>query len=289
MPTSQTHESHATLTLRCNNRCVFCAQRALAERPDALPDVPIGTQSVVIHGGEPTLHPELVEYIAGLREQGVERILLQTNGRRLAYPNVVETLVDAGLTHVDISLHGHQPEVHDYHTNVPRSFKHTAKGILNAAGSPLHVGVTTVVTRSNFRHLRSIATLLTRMKVDAWHLAAARPFPGDAIWERVAPRLGMISEGLQTALEAAHAAKLPTVTTGIPACISGARGVSLDSARIDPSAPQCVMCPAMSRCGGAYPGHPDKFSAIDLVPVSAKPADVTLPEALWFGQLGETG
>jgi hypothetical protein len=86
-------------------------------------------------GGEPTIHDELQEAIGLARRIGFERIGLQTNGRRLAYRSYTELLVTAGLTHVDVSLHGPTAPVHEFHTTVEGSFQQTVAGGTESAGS----------------------------------------------------------------------------------------------------------------------------------------------------------
>jgi MoaA/NifB/PqqE/SkfB family radical SAM enzyme len=103
-------------------------------------------------------------------------VLLQTNGRRLAYPSYVASLVAAapGLA-LDVSLLGSTAAMHDYHTRTPGSFAQTAKGIRNASSQKLRVGVTVVVTRSNYRHLVDIVRLARALGADAIHVARLEP------------------------------------------------------------------------------------------------------------------
>ena len=69
-----------------------------------------GVRELVTTGGEPTLQKTLPNYIQKASDMGVRRIVLQTNGVRLADPIYTKQLADAGLSSVVI-LHSHQDEV----------------------------------------------------------------------------------------------------------------------------------------------------------------------------------
>lgn len=163
----------------CNNRCRFCAQGELRHRPLAavveadLAEIQPGI-SVAFLGGEPTVSAELPGWIHAAREKGASFVLLQTNGRRIADPSYLRTLLDAGVSALDVSLHGSTAAMHDFHTEIDGSFAQTCEGLAAAAAERLPTGVTTVVTRSNFRHLVEIVELCRELGVRAVHFTLAR-------------------------------------------------------------------------------------------------------------------
>jgi len=89
----------------CNLTCPFCHNPALVLAPDGIPDLPLPAvldelaarrsfiDGVVLTGGEPTLAPELLELLAGIRALGL-LVKLDTNG--LA-PRVLEPLLEQKL------------------------------------------------------------------------------------------------------------------------------------------------------------------------------------------------
>jgi cyclic pyranopterin phosphate synthase len=105
-----------SLTDRCSLRCTYCMPA------DGLPWIPsagmlttaellrvvgvavdLGVQEVRLTGGEPLLHPDVVDVVARLH--GLPRapeLSLTTNGLRL--PGLAAPLADAGLERVNISL-----------------------------------------------------------------------------------------------------------------------------------------------------------------------------------------
>lgn len=199
----------------CNNACVFCAQGAQRERePEpgsssielALRTALRESRAIAFVGGEPTLRPELPSWVEQARAAGAAWIVLQTNGRRLSEPGFAERLARAGAGAVDVSLHGSSAAMHEYHTGVPGSWAQTLRGIRRAVQAGLQVGVTTVVTRSNFRHLEELAALAHRLGAAALHLEQARAV-GRALadWERVVPSPEMAAPHLAAALRRAQA------------------------------------------------------------------------------------
>ena len=89
----------------CNFRCPFCQNGALVVEPDTQPEYSQEEilaflkkrkgilDGVCISGGEPTLAPELPEFLGRIRELGYD-VKLDTNGSR---PSVVKNLAAAGL------------------------------------------------------------------------------------------------------------------------------------------------------------------------------------------------
>lgn len=214
----------------CNNRCVFCAQgdlraEAPAEEADAVRAAlregrEGGHEAVAFVGGEPTLSDALPALIAEARRLGYTSVLLQTNGRRLAYGGYARDLAGAGLHGVDVSLAGPKSAVHDYHVRVDGAFKQTGRGIAAARAAGLGVSVTSVLTRSSYRHLEETVRLLARLGVDAIHLAAPRG-EGEARagFDRVVPPLSLAMPHLEAAAAAARSLGVPLLLGGLPLCV----------------------------------------------------------------------
>ncbi|MCS6899988.1 MAG: radical SAM protein, partial [Myxococcales bacterium] len=179
------------LTIRCNNACAFCPQQLariswkgdffqeeaiFARITEAARQDPI----LAFVGGEPTLHPRLFPLAARAREVGAASLVVQTNGRRLAYAPYSRGLAASGVTAVDISLHGPTALIHEFHTRTEGSFAQSLTGIGVARAAGLRVGVTCVLTRSNFRHAPELVRLVAARGAQALHLVGARELPGGA-------------------------------------------------------------------------------------------------------------
>jgi len=202
------------LGFACNNACIFCAQGELRARtaPESTADedpaarlaqlTPLTSgDSVAFIGGEPTLAARLPEWIRLADERGAGRIIVQTNGRRLAYRGYAAALRAASkrLT-LDVSLHGSAAPMHDYHTATPGSFGHTVTGLSNARAAGISFAVTTVITRSNFRHLSEIVRLAGALGARAIQLAMpARHGRAARAADRVIPALELVAPHLARA------------------------------------------------------------------------------------------
>ncbi len=96
----------ATIFLgHCNFRCPFCQNGGLVLNPEGEPELPMEDvmkvlkkrrgllDGVCITGGEPTLHPDLKDFIADIKGLGYA-VKLDTNGSR---PQVIKSLAEQGL------------------------------------------------------------------------------------------------------------------------------------------------------------------------------------------------
>jgi MoaA/NifB/PqqE/SkfB family radical SAM enzyme len=200
----------------CNNACVFCAQGALrGARPAASEDevaraiaaVEPG-ETVAFAGGEPTLFAALPAWIRAADARGAASVILQTNGRRLAYRAFAQLLREASpRLRLDVSLHGATAAMHDWHTGTEGSFAQTVQGLRNARAERIPVGVTVVVTRPSFRHLTEIVRVAHAAGATAVHFAPVEP-AGRASRDRarLVPAPEMVAPHLQRA--AAEATRL---------------------------------------------------------------------------------
>ncbi len=170
MAASQARKLIMNITYKCANRCVFCAtgdriNAALSwDKIDSIlrQHRDQGTDQLDIDGGEPTLHPQLVDAIRLAREIGYRSINLTSNGRKLQDPALAASIVESGITHLLISVHGATAEVHDAATDAPGSFEQTIAGIDNVmALRPAHVdtGMNVTIVRCNVDHLMPLTEL----------------------------------------------------------------------------------------------------------------------------------
>ena len=182
------------LDLRCNNHCVFCAQGDLREsevaptREAIERELSRGCEEEVVAfvGGEPTLRGDLGSLVSLAKARGARSVLVQTNARALARGDLAQQLRDSGVDRLDVSLHGSTAAMHDYHTQYPGSFADTVRGIRRAKASGLEFALTTVVTRSNFRHLVDIVRVAHTLGTTRTRfLPAKRLGTAATSWERI--------------------------------------------------------------------------------------------------------
>ena len=265
---------------RCNNGCRFCSQADLpvGETPTDIAArlaqaYASGARRVEFAGGEPTLHDGLNDWVAGARRLGFECIGVQTNGRRLAYPAYTAQLAAAGLTHVDISLHGANAEIHEFHTTVPESFRQTIAGIRRSLAAALGTAVTTAVTRSNVHGMTAVATVLATLGVRHWRVILTQSV-GRAATDarRLLPRWETTAHHLIEAERVAAAASCRMVVGGLPPCIAPVLSRWVDRDLPSAFAAPCAGCGFREACPGIDPGYLASYGDTELRPFSGATA-----------------
>ena len=141
------HYVRISLTDHCNLRCVYCMPEDMTFRPNdemmSFEEIvqltrllaSLGFDKIRLTGGEPTVHPQIVEIVRAITAlQGVRSVSMTTNGillKKLAIP-----LAQAGLQRVNVSLDTLNPEAYRRITRRGR-FDEVWQGILAAEAAGL--------------------------------------------------------------------------------------------------------------------------------------------------------
>ncbi len=187
------------VTYVCNNHCTFCAvgtrtqvhgntarQREHLERFRSE-----GVELVDFDGGEPTLHPDLLDLIRHARSIGYSRVSVTTNGRLCAYEDFARRLVHSGLTTLLFSVHGSDAKTHAQAVGVAEAFDQTVRGIENArrhAPRAVELGMNITLTKGNFERLGEVADLAWSLGLPWLNIQFLTPFGRATSW--VAPDTG---------------------------------------------------------------------------------------------------
>lgn len=165
-PTRQRPDSRINLCTTCNQRCLFCCafgtqrpvdfdvlKRAVRYHQTRKENRPEQVR-LTLTGGEPTLHPRLVDLVSYARSVGFAEIYLQTNGVRLADAELTAALYHAGVSGIMLSLHSHREEVYDRLVQTRGHFPRVMRALENIAKHPFHiVKINQVICRLNARDL----------------------------------------------------------------------------------------------------------------------------------------
>jgi len=143
----------------CNLHCAICAndhrydnstKGSRLSRKDIktlfaqLPELPL---KVILTGGEPLLHPELIGILDDLSEAGVFHAIY-TNACAPINPELMQALCeDSFLAHFTISLHSSNIEEHERMTGVIGSFKKTSENIVKLRQTGVPLVVNSVLTQ----------------------------------------------------------------------------------------------------------------------------------------------
>lgn len=104
--------SWLTITRKCNNFCEWCyTQNKLncesMKYEDAIACVDklkkLGTNRIVLIGGEPTLYSNIIELINYISSKGI-KVSIATNGRKFSDLEFSKKVIDAGVNSINISL-----------------------------------------------------------------------------------------------------------------------------------------------------------------------------------------
>lgn|GEM_PF-707144 len=225
------------LVFHCNQACDFCFvsrelppiehERLVAE----IEDCAANGIAIDFSGGEPTLHPNVLDYIRLAKEKGAPRVELQTNAIKMADRAFARGLREAGLSSAFVSLHGTSAQVSDRVTAAPGTFEKTVRGIANLIAEGVPVQVNFVVCGANagelagypdFIHQHFIAPFPEGARIGitlSYAAASTDNVPRDG---RLIPRISAIAPHFETAIARAAHHHIPVdgldTKCGVPAC-----------------------------------------------------------------------
>lgn len=161
------------MTRRCNLRCVHCYARSedisydnelTHEQSLAMMDdlAQFGVPVLLFSGGEPTVHPRLVEYAKYAVSKGM-RAVISTNGT-LITKEKAKALKEVGLSYVGISLDGLE-QTHDKFRGVEGSFKRAMAAIENCQEAGIKVGLRFTINKRNVADIPGIFDLLEEKNI----------------------------------------------------------------------------------------------------------------------------
>lgn len=161
------------ITYRCNNDCTHCYNARERNFPELATDQwkkildqlwELGVPHIIFTGGEATLRNDLPELIRHAESNG-QITGLNTNARRLSDEKYVQTLVDAGLDHVQITVESCDEQIHDAMMNAKGAFKQTIQGLKDVLASKLYVMTNTTMLRSNVDKIPETLDFLAELGV----------------------------------------------------------------------------------------------------------------------------
>ncbi|MFA6581956.1 MAG: TIGR04133 family radical SAM/SPASM protein [Paludibacter sp.] len=170
-------------TLRCNLNCIHCGSDCTREV--LTPDMPLddflkvldnisthvnpNTTMVVITGGEPLIRKDLEKCGEEIYKRGFPWGMV-TNAFGLTTTRF-NSLLNAGLRSITISLDGLNPETHDWFRGMNGSWVKAIEAVERVVATPgLMYDVVTCVNKRNIGDLEAIKELLISKKVKRWRL-----------------------------------------------------------------------------------------------------------------------
>lgn len=168
----------------CHNQCVFCdashlgAGRllTLAQARDQLDHYAAnGIRELVVSGGEPLHHPELLTIVAEARQRGIGFISLYTTAAFQLSRYSAEDLSQAGVDLAMVSLFGPNARTHDAIARRPGAFAQTMIGLEALSRAGLRFCLNTPVMRANYRQLEEMLRIVVASGSVSWQLSDIHP------------------------------------------------------------------------------------------------------------------
>jgi MoaA/NifB/PqqE/SkfB family radical SAM enzyme len=273
------------VNFHCNQSCDFCfVSTHLPAMGDdlvraAIVDAGRRGAEIVLSGGEPTLNPHLAEYVALAKAHSERRVQLQTNAVRLDDASLVRTLVDAGLNHAFVSLHGSTADISDRVTGAPGTFDRTVVGIDNLVAASVATVLNFVLCQTNYRDFPGFVRLATtrwpaaRLNVSFVAPSADVVARDHALVPRYSDVLPFVATGVELALEARVQVLGFESMCGLPLCLVPPSVLErIDAPEIPAGfdrgefvkANACRSCRLGGRCHGVRRGYADLYGTDEL-------------------------
>ncbi|MBN2422218.1 radical SAM protein [Candidatus Woesearchaeota archaeon] len=287
----------------CNNNCRFCVQahkKKFGNRPtkDIVNDLKkarkTGCTGVVFTGGEVSIRKDFFELLTYAKKLQFMTIQVQTNARRFSYMDFSKKAVNAGMNEFGPAIHGHIPELHDYLTRSPGSFKQTYQAIKNIRKLDIYTVTNTVVVKPNYRHLPEMAQMLVDLGVNQFQLAFPHPIANaHKNFDQMVPCVSLAAPYIHKGLQVGISSGLKVMAEAMPYCvmkgyekyvselyipqgeIRDINAVTLNWEKVRKEEgkmkfSQCKKCRYDLICEGPWKEYPEKRGSLEFRPVEGK-------------------
>lgn len=209
------------LTLRCNNKCIFCPRKEYLsllspgsekEIVKEILNIRKNSHQIVLSGGEATLYKTIGKVLRICRNLKFDTISLVSNGRTLSMDNVVR-LNKMGVKDLAISIYSHKKSAHEKVTREHGSHKETIRGIKNAIAvskfTNLSLRLNIVLNIWNYGHITDTIEFFRRLGINNFIVAE------QLIIEKGSKHLGL--NQIKSSIEKIKRIKAP----GMNICLKG--------------------------------------------------------------------
>ncbi len=227
-------KAYCAMGYQCNNDCIICAvsarkrfmkegEMSTDELKDFFSKLPEDTNVLELSGGEPTLRSDFFELLDFIKKRNPDlKLILLTNGRKLANTSFTEKLLDYNIREVIIAIHGNNKKIHERITRAAGSFNESILGIENGMNCGLPLTLKTIVTKLNYKSLPNIAEfLITRFENLERYTINGLDISGNALenFENVAVRYSQAKTFIQQAIDTCASYGVRVMLYGIPFCV----------------------------------------------------------------------
>jgi len=174
------------LSYDCNNHCTFCLDsHAHDGTMRGTMDIKVqiiegrkrGADRLILSGGEPTMHPNFLDFVKLGKRAGYPKVQTVTNGRMFKYPDFLDAARNNGLDEITFSLHGHNAKLHDALVGTPGAFEDETAGLKAAlASGAFIINIDIVINKQNVKHLPEMLDTFIGWGVKEFDLLHIIPF-----------------------------------------------------------------------------------------------------------------
>jgi radical SAM protein with 4Fe4S-binding SPASM domain len=178
---------HLDPTFRCNSRCIFCYdssgdtrggdEMTLAELRDVIDQCKaMDVVEITFGGGEPFIREDFVDMVKHVKKQNL-RFFVLSNGTLITEKAAKDLarIMDPRFDHVQVSLDGPCPEIHDRQRGVDGTFAKAMRGIGNLQRAGITPVVNTVLTRINYTHIPEMIPFLIDRGIQVFRVLRLHP------------------------------------------------------------------------------------------------------------------
>ncbi|MFC1774903.1 radical SAM protein [Nanoarchaeota archaeon] len=172
--TGKTGVCYFAITHNCNAKCVTCSIHKIKNKPFLeLSDIKkaidkldqIGITYLQLTGGEPLLHPKIVDIVKYGNSKGI--IVQVVSNGSLLNRTIIERLAKANLSGIAISIDHFDQELFNKMRGIPNLFSRIEQGIKILKEYNIDHQASVTITRKNFQHLDKLCEMLTKLDFEA--------------------------------------------------------------------------------------------------------------------------
>lgn len=178
------------ITRLCNQKCRMCsnperdATLTFQQATDIIDDfVSRNYDGIILTGGEPTMHDDLGRIIKYAKDHGMPSRII-TNGQKTCEIGYLRSLVDAGLTHLHVSIQSYDPAIQAFLSGKEDSLENAFKTLDNVRACDITADINTTINHYNAAHLDKLVMLLVERF----------PFLHHFVWNNLDPSMNRATE-----------------------------------------------------------------------------------------------
>lgn len=148
---------------KCNGRCIFCLAENVVSMSKKEINIVLnsGYDEISILGGEPLLCKDLEDRVRQIKEKGVKKVHVFTNGLLLNKERL-DSLMEAGVTSFNFNFPAHTPKEHEIMSGLPGNLPRQTENIRRACLKSKNAAtLVCVVTTVNYKLLQDYVIYAT--------------------------------------------------------------------------------------------------------------------------------